>query len=150
MVLDLFLANRPGLIELCEPLPGFGDHDTAVISDILCHPTKLKPIQRKVYIWKRANLTALKDQVQNETNRPIESESTATPINTLWSQFKDVFLMTAQDAYVPTKMTSSRYTQPWFNSDCKRATRKKKDAIEYTKEQNLIKTTINTFMQKRR
>ena len=137
-VLDLFLTNRPGLIERCEPLPGFGDHDTAVISDILCHPAKIKPIQRKVYIWKRANLTALKDQVQNETNRLIESESTATPINTLWSQFKDV-LLTAQDAHVPTKMTSSRYTQPWFNNDCKRATRKKKRRYRVYKRTKLDK-----------
>ena len=58
--LDIILTNRPGLIESCEPTPGFGDHDTAVLADIFCHPQKLKPVQRKVYLWNRADTDSLK------------------------------------------------------------------------------------------
>ena len=136
--LDLLLTNRPGLIENCEPLPGFGDHDTAVLSDILCHPTKIKPIQRKVYIWKRANLALLKEEVQNQMHELTENESTNTPINNLWLHFKDI-LLNAQNKNVPTKMTSTRYSQPWFNRECKRAVRKRVRRHRVYKRTNLDK-----------
>ena len=34
-------------------------------------------------------------------------------------------LLTAQEKHVPSKLTSKRYSQPWFNQQCKRLVRKK-------------------------
>ena len=122
--LDLLLTNRPGLIKNIEPTSGFGDHDTAIVADILCHPQKIKPIRRKVNIWKRADLETLKKDVSEGMSELITSETTDSPINHLWLRFKDI-LLKSQSKHVPTKMTSTRYSQPWFNRDCKRSVRKK-------------------------
>ena len=136
--LDLFLTNRPGLIKNCEPTPGFGDHDTAIIADIFCHPQKIKPIQRKVHVWKRADLEALHKDVKDEMDKFTTAESTETPINNLWTRFKDIIL-NAQNKNVPTKMTSTRYSQPWFDRDCKRSVRKKNRRYRVFKRTKLDK-----------
>lgn len=49
-VLDLFITNRPSLLNRCEPLPGIVDHDIVYI-DITAHYSKDKqayPAQNKL------------------------------------------------------------------------------------------------------
>ena len=38
--LDLLLTNRPSFIESCKPISGFGDHQTAILADVYCHPKR--------------------------------------------------------------------------------------------------------------
>ena len=123
--LDLILTNRPGLIESCEPLPGFSDHETAIISDIFCHPQKIKPIPKKVHLWHRANINELQQDIKTDMDNLCASYSIHTDINTLWAKFKQI-ITKAEEKHVPTKTTTKRFNQPWFNTTCKRAVRKKK------------------------
>ena len=48
--LDLLLTNRVSLLNKCCDIPGFGDHQSAILADIECHPKKQKPISRKIYL----------------------------------------------------------------------------------------------------
>ncbi|CAG2227037.1 unnamed protein product [Mytilus edulis] len=58
--LELFLTNRPSLVNRCEPLPGIGDHDIVYIdTDITAKINK--PVKRKIFIWKKADA---KEQVE--------------------------------------------------------------------------------------
>ena len=52
--LDLLITNRPSFINKCIPVPGFGDDDSAILSDLICHLQATKPIKRKIHNWKRA------------------------------------------------------------------------------------------------
>ena len=62
--LDLFLSNRPSLVNRCEPLPGIGDHDIVYIdSDITAKINK--PVRRKIFIWKKSNTTDQADKARN-------------------------------------------------------------------------------------
>ena len=124
--LDLLLTNRPGLLVNCEPVPGFGDHDTAVLANINCHPQRLKPTQRKVFCWDKADTTALREQTKKELQSFSNAETINSPINSLWNKFK-LIILNCQEKFVPSKTTSKRFNQPWFNrkKKCKRATRKK-------------------------
>ncbi|XP_071476520.1 uncharacterized protein [Diadema antillarum] len=57
--LDLFLTNRPTLINKCTLLPGLGDHDIVSIdSDVSAK--RCKPVKKKIYLWKKANLSDMK------------------------------------------------------------------------------------------
>ena len=47
-------------INKCIPVSGFGDHESAILSNLICHPQTTKPIKRKNHNWKRANLEELK------------------------------------------------------------------------------------------
>lgn len=132
-LLDLLLTNRPTFLVRCLPLPGFGDHDTCVLADIICHPQKHKPIQRTVYCWKRANIDQLRQDIDKNIKDLMAISNHNTPINDLWCSFKDI-IINAQNAHVPKKTTSKRFHQPWFNRVCQRAVRKKKRSYRQYKE----------------
>ena len=75
-------------------------------------------------LWKRANIAELRNCIRNELQQLESSVTTETPVNNLWTSFKSI-LLAAQDKHVPSKLTSTRYSQPWFNRICKQAVRKK-------------------------
>ena len=58
--LDLLITNRPSFISKCIPVPGFGDHDSAILSDLTCHPQATKPIKRNIHNCNRVNLEELR------------------------------------------------------------------------------------------
>ena len=58
-ILDIFLTNRPSLVNKCITIPGLGDHD-AVLIDTNTKAKLLKPIKRKILLWNRTDLDALK------------------------------------------------------------------------------------------
>ena len=60
--LDVFITNRPSLIQKCKPVPGVSDHDIVFVeSNILA--TRSKPPQRKIFLWKHANYVGMKESV---------------------------------------------------------------------------------------
>ena len=122
--LELLLTNRPAFIEDCRPTAGFGDHQSAVLSDIYCHSKRQKPVQRKVFNWKRANIEGLKNEIKVGTEKFLKNESVNTPVNCLWLKFKEI-LLSGQENNVPSRIISKRFNQRWFNRDCKRMIRKK-------------------------
>ena len=123
-ILDLLITNRPSFIENCRPTPGFGDHQTAVLADVYCHPKRQRPVQRKIYLWNRANLDQMKQDVRQASEQFLENETIDTPINNLWLKFKNI-ITNAQENNVPCKNSTKRYNQRWFNRSCRRAVRKK-------------------------
>ena len=132
--LDIVTTNRPTFVNNCIPHPGLSDHDTAVMLDIVCHPKRSKPNKRKVYLWKRADINAIKDHVNAEIANFIANNNVNTPIDQLWSSFKE--LTDSSMAFVPSKTTSPRYSQPWITTKCKRLSRRKKRAFNRAKRTN--------------
>ena len=55
--LDLMLTTHPAFKLRCKPLPSIGnsDHDI-VLLDMACKPFKPKPVKRKIYLWKKADV----------------------------------------------------------------------------------------------
>ena len=98
------------MLESTNPTPGFGDHQSAILSDIYYHPKRQKPVQRKVYNWTRANVDQLKSDIETGTKSLLDKNNINTPINDIWLQFKDI-LMRAQEKNVPSKSTSRRFNQ---------------------------------------
>ena len=85
--LDLLITTGPSFINTCIPVPGFGDHDSAILSHLICHPQATKPIQRKIHNWKRANLEELRKNVKERMVKFVRGNTINTPINHLWQQF---------------------------------------------------------------
>ena len=54
------LTTRPALLKRCQPTPGFGEHNSAILSDIQCHAQLQQPIQRKIYNWNKADIEQLR------------------------------------------------------------------------------------------
>jgi hypothetical protein len=73
------------------------------------------------------------DEVRNvvkEFSTAFTSEHTITDdINTLWNTFKNK-CTTIMEERIPSKMTTSRFNQPWINKQVKRLSRRKKKAYK--------------------
>lgn len=124
-ILDIFLTNRPSLVNRCEPVPGVSDHDVAVYvnSDIL--PKRQRPIQRKIHIWRKADTEQIQEELATFADEMQTQHNPDTPVETLWA------LLTAKcqnvlSNHVPTRLSSQRYNQPWANGIIRNLSRKKK------------------------
>ena len=131
----MLAINRPTLVTRCVPHPGMSDHDSSVLADIQCHARNEKPAIRKIYVWKRADITKLQSFVQQEVDQFTTSNSIDTPVDTLWSKLKHI-IDNAADKFVPSKNSSSRYTQPWVTRHCKKICRQKHRAYNKAKISN--------------
>ena len=117
-------------------MPGFGDHDTAILTDIICQPKLNKPPPRIVFMWKRANIEVLKTSVKNAMISFIAKYSIESPINNLWLEFKNT-VNDLLNRHVPNKLASSRFTQPWITRECKKFIRRKKRSYNRFKRTKL-------------
>ncbi|XP_063416249.1 uncharacterized protein LOC134697892 [Mytilus trossulus] len=124
--LDLLLTSHPSFKLRCKPLPSIGnsDHDI-VLLDMACKPLKPKPVRRNIFLWKKAEIHNIKEDLQNfiTTFKNIKDRS----VESLWQAFKTA-VQTTIEKRVPTKMTLGRNTHPWINTTIRRKINQKQKA----------------------
>ena len=125
-LLDIFATNRPSLVQSCKPIPGVSDHEIVYVSSDICAKYQ-RPVKRKIWLWSKADQPSLKTDMQSFSQDFTENNSIKTDVNSLWSDFSRKCLELMGN-HVPSKETSSRYSQPWINQDLKRLSRRKKNA----------------------
>ena len=123
--LELFFTNRPSLVNRCTPIPGISDHDTIAYIESNIKARYPKPVKRKIYLWKRANMDHLKESMLSFVKDYMEEYGIETDINILWEKF-ETRCTELMEENIPSKMTSTRYSQPWINSEVKRLSQRKK------------------------
>ena len=132
--LDLFLTNRPTLVDKCSPLPGIGDHDiVSVVSSV--EALRRKPVKRKIFLWKLADMKNMKVECLAFQKDFTERHSSSSSIQAMWDDIK-TSLTHLLNKHVPSKLTSTRYNQPWITRSVKRLTRKKKRSYNRAKSSN--------------
>ena len=102
--------------------------------DILCHPRRLKQIPRKILLWRRANIAAIKESLKVEIDSFCENYE-AESVENQWSQFKNIANNTLKE--IPTKSTSSRFNQPWFTRKCNSLLKRTKRLYRRAKRKNM-------------
>jgi hypothetical protein len=125
--LDLFFTNRPSLVNKCLPLPGLSDHDIVLV-DTNITPARQNPLKRLIYLWKKVNITNMANNVKVSLDKFMDCSDIKTPINNLWADFKTICLDNLRK-HVPSKHTSTRYSQPWCNRNIRRLSRRKQGAF---------------------
>ena len=134
--LELFLTNRPSLLNRCEPIHGISDHDTSVYIDSDISIKRQRPTQGKFMLWNKTDLDGLKKEVTSFSDTFLTAHTNITNINSLWNDFKSGCL-DIMNRYIPKKLTSTRYSRPWINREIKQLTRRK------TRNTKTIKTHSN-------
>ena len=112
-ILDVFLTNRPYLIEKCKTVPGVSDHDIVFVK------ASTRATRTKNFLLKHVDIDEKKPDVIDFSTRFTTQYSNSTGVNELWDTLKDYTLGFLQDK-VPSKMTSSRFCQPWIKKKVKR------------------------------
>jgi hypothetical protein len=135
-ILDLFLTNRPQLINRLTVIPGISDHDAVFIDTNVCAPRK-KPPSRPIYMWGKANTINIKSKCAalSSTILNMISDAKAPCINTIWEIFRDGCNLIIKDE-VPSRKSSQRFTQPWISRDVRRITRQKRRWFRRAKKSN--------------
>jgi len=86
-ILDVFLTNRPTLIQSCEVPPGISDHEVVhVVSSVLVSYCRPKP--GRILLWHKADFEVIKNHILNFSTDFMNKFTTSTPINLLWNEFK--------------------------------------------------------------
>jgi len=122
-ILDIFLTNRPSLVNKCTTIPGLGDHE-AVLTDTNTKANRVKPIKRKIMLWNRMDSHALKASAVILRDTFMEKFTTTSSVEDMWSFIKSSLGKMIENL-VPTKMSTTRYNQPWINTEIKRLSRQK-------------------------
>ncbi|KAK3108364.1 hypothetical protein FSP39_006467 [Pinctada imbricata] len=131
-ILDIFATNRPSLVNKATALPGLGDHDI-VLLDTNIIPQQRRPIRRLIYIWSKADTQAIAKDLSDlpaRLNHLVDIKST---VDSLWSLFKTTCTKSI-NSHVPSKYTSTRFNQPWCDSNIRRLSRRKKRAFRKAKQ----------------
>lgn len=125
--LYIVLVNRPSLVNRCRPIPGVSDHDIVLIdSNVTSH--RRKPTRRLIYLWKQANINEMKKELTEYSKTCYGKFTISSSINEMWLDFKHNCIETLTK-YVPSKMTTTRFNQPWIDRNIRRLYRRKKGPI---------------------
>lgn len=122
-VLDLFLTNRPTLLNRCEVIPGISDHEVVFIN-MNIEPHRSKPTKRKILLWKRADLDVINDLFEEYSKKFMNEFKETTPVEEMWQSFRN-HCKHIIEKHVPSKLSSSRFHQPWINKKIKRLSKRK-------------------------
>ena len=124
--LDLIFTSHPSFKTRCKPLPAVGnsDHDI-VMFDTALNPFRSRPPRRKIILWKKADIDGIKSDVKAFVDNFVQK--TQRPIEIMWEEIKKA-LHAIIEKRVPSKLTASRHTHPWINTEIRRAIRRKQRA----------------------
>ena len=130
--LEIFLTNRPKLVNRCFGIPGISDHDTIAYVESRVCATYQKPAKRKIFLWKQADIKSLRSEMCRFSDNFHSKYTESTDINTLWDSFRETCTR-LMDRHVPSKMSSQRFNQVWIDRDLKRLSKCKKRAYNKAK-----------------
>ena len=125
-ILDLFLITSPDRCADTEILPGISDHCAVYLTyDRQANRNKKKP--RMVYLFKRADMGSLKEDITQYYNSNFNQHLAAEDINETWEMFKDT-LHTLIRKHIPQRTIKNNHRLPWINEGIRRLMRRRKRA----------------------
>ena len=81
--------------------------------------------KRKVYLYNRADFNSISTKLEDLNHQLDEDSVKNMDIDKLWDTLTNTIQL-AMDTNIPSKMTSSKPSVPWINSDIKRKIKKKR------------------------
>ena len=122
-ILDLLFTNHPDLVKNCSIISGLGDHEAVKIKSSL-QAFRKKPTKHRIQLWNKVDVAKVKEEVLVLKTKFLEKFSPSDNVLDIWNFLKAEFSKIIE-TNVPTKFTSSKFHQPWINTETKRLLRKK-------------------------
>ena len=126
--LDLIFTSHPSHKIRCKPLLPTGlksGHDI-VLLDTSLQAVRATPVKRKIYLWKKADTENIKT-TRTDYCRTFPAERFAS-VEDMWQNLKSALTNNTMEKFVPSKISSSKYTHSWVNTKIPRATHRKQRA----------------------
>ena len=120
------------MISNCTPLPGVSDHEMILtISDV--QAKRLKPVSRKILLWNKADIQNIRNDLSTFSSNYLTSVTINAPVEEQWRIISRHLTQTI-DNLVPSKMSTTRFNQPWITRQLKRLARKKSRSYKKVKQ----------------
>ena len=82
----IFFTNKPSLIQQCYVVPGISNHESVMIT--IKSAISYAPSNRyKVYLWKKANISEMRNEMLNFADEYCHQHTAETPVENLWIRF---------------------------------------------------------------
>ena len=114
-LLDIFLTNRPSLVQTCKSLPGISDHEIVYV-DSGVSVNYQRPIRRRIWLRSKADLPSMKEDMHSYSDECMGKHSIKADVDTMWTEFSSKCTRLMTD-YIPFKLSTARFSQPWINRD---------------------------------
>ena len=98
-----------------------------LLYDTSLKPFRPKPPRRKILLWKKANIQAIRDDIKEFAQTFTIDTEQPNALETAWQELKSRISRTI-DKHVPSKTTPSRHSHPWIDTTIRRAIRRKQRA----------------------
>ena len=109
-------------------MPGISYHDGIPIVIISCKARIIKHIPRKIYMYHKADLQALKTDLIKWSDEFKLRDTSVRTVNEMFQEFLNV-LESAMNSRIPTKIISKRNQTPWISRSIKRLHKRKQSAF---------------------
>ena len=80
-----------------------------------------------MWLWSKADLPKLKDDMERFSDTFTTKHSIKSDVNVMWTEYNDKCIQLMAD-YIPSKLTSNRFSEPWINRNIKKLSWRKKRA----------------------
>ena len=74
--MDIFLTNRPSLVNHCDITAGISDHEAIIVQSSII--ATLQPMRRNIYLWSKIDIQGMKNTALNLCNAFLENNSVST------------------------------------------------------------------------
>ena len=124
-ILDIFITNRPSLVETSNTVDGIGDHKAVFVTSLatswLSHPNG-----RTIYLWSQVNF----QYIRNRISLLVKSLFPLTPHLHLLKFFGTILQVSVILVWIwfLLKFSSPNLKKPWINAYIKRLSRRKQCA----------------------
>ena len=136
-ILDLVLSIIPDSVSKTQVVEGISDQ-SVVITDLNLKVKPTRKVERKIYIYKKADIELLKDEITSAWDKFQTSQPHDRSVEQNWCHFTSTgIILTAIRNHVPTKTISGRWNLPCVTPGLRRLIRKKQRVY------NLAKRTQN-------
>ena len=71
------------------------------------------------FLYKRANMDGLRGHIAKFKDDFLSKDQANMSVNDMWADFKTIFLAVVV-RYIPTKMTKTKYSLPWIDTQIKK------------------------------
>ena len=121
-ILDVFMTNRPSLIESCTVIDGISDHE-AVLTKSLIQAESCPTTRRHIYLWSKANFNYIRQSIQSLCEEFVSSFVVTTPVSISWNRFSENWNHCLN--LIPSKWSTTKQNQPWITCHIKQLSCKK-------------------------
>ena len=88
-------------------------------------PVRTRLPRRKIFLWKKCDVEGIKNHLSCFASKFMQEYTES--VEEMWNSFKSA-IASVVDKYVPSKMSSTRQTHPWVNTNLRRLMRRKQRA----------------------